>query len=130
MIRESFPQYAIVDGDTAQILTDRLNATLYELRKKSPKVHFDGLIAQISYTETTERPEDLLEEYALKGVRLTCQDCPYFNPILKADGSEDKRAKIGDCEFAHYGRTYRDAQACEQLFNRINNGEVKLCLAE
>ena len=130
MINESYPQYAIVDGDNGQMLTDKLNAKLYELRAKNPSVHFDGLIAQISYTETTERPEDLTEEYALKGVRLTCQDCPHFTPILNADGSEDRRTKIGDCKFAHYGRTYRDTPACEYLFNGINTGEVKLCLAD
>ena len=130
MIRESFPQYAIVQEDTAERLTDSLNSVLIDLRRKNPVVTFEGLIARVSYTERFEAPETLAEEYEQKGVRLTCQDCPYFTPVLKADGTEDKRIKLGDCPFCHYERTYKDTAACDQLFRAINSGEVKLCLAE
>lgn len=130
MIRESYPQYAIVQGDTADQLTEKLNAVLIDLRRKTPLVSFEGLIARVSYTERFEAPETLAEEYEQKGVRLTCQDCPYFTPVLKADGTEDKRIKLGDCPFCHYERTYKDTAACDRLFKAINSGEVKLCLAE
>lgn len=130
MRRESFQQFAIVASDSAQILTEKLNAKLYELRHKNPTVTFDGLIARISYTETTEGCEDLTDEYRLKGVNLSCQDCPLFQPIKKADGTEDKRIKWGDCIHAHMGRTSRDKGACDKLFQMINSGEVRLCLAE
>lgn len=130
MYSESFQQFVIVQGDTAQQLTEKLNAELYRLRHKSPAVTFEGLIARISYEEDTREPEDLRDEYEAVGVRLTCQDCPYFEPILKADGTEDKRNKWGDCEFANYGRTSRNSKPCELLFQRINSGEVRLCLAD
>lgn len=130
MRSESFQQFAIVASDSAQVLTEKLNAKLYELRHKNPTVTFDGLIARISYTETTEECEDLTDEYRLKGVNLSCQDCPLFQPIKKADGTEDKRIKWGDCEHAHMGRTLRDKGACDKLFQMINSGEVRLCLAE
>lgn len=130
MKSESYQQFAIVAEDSAQRLTEKLNAKLFELRGKSPTVTFEGLIARISYTETLETCEDLRDEYALKGVRLTCQDCPLFSPIRKADGTEDHRVKWGDCEHAQLGRTYRDAAACDRLFQMINSGEVRLCLRE
>lgn len=130
MRRESFQQFAIVHADSAQVLTEKLNAKLYELRHKNPTVTFEGLIARISYTETTEECEDLTDEYRLKGVNLCCQDCPLFQPIKKADGTEDKRIKWGDCIHAHMGRTFRDKGACDKLFQMINSGEVRLCLAE
>jgi len=133
MIATSYQQFSIVQGDTAEELTEKLNAKLFDLRTKQPvekPVTFEGLIARISYTEKTTAPENLAEEYALQGVKLTCQDCPHFTARLKADGSEDLRAKVGSCQFASYGRTYRDARACEYLFNGLRNGEVKLCLAE
>ncbi len=130
MKSESFQQFAIVASDSAQVLTEKLNAKLYELRHKQPTVTFDGLIARISYCETVEQCEDLTDEYALKGVHLTCQDCPLFKPIVKADGTEDKRVKWGDCVYAHLGRTSRDSKACDRLFQMINSGEVRLCLAE
>lgn len=130
MKRTSFQQYAIVAEDSAQRLTETLNAKLFELRHKHPTVTFEGLIARISYTETLEECESLSDEYQLKGVRLSCQDCPLFTPIRKTDGTEDKRVKWGDCPNAHMGRTYRDASACDRLYQMINSGEVRLCLAE
>lgn len=127
---KSYQQFAIVIGDSAQHLADQLNAKLIELADRDPVVSFEGMIARISYRETTRLPESLDEEYAAAGVRLTCQDCPFFSPITKTDGTEDKRVKYGDCPFAEYGRTFRDSSACTQLFTKLNSGEVKLCLAE
>ena len=130
MRRESYQQYAIVSADSAQELTEQLNKTLKQLKCKYPKVTFEGLIARIQYTETVHIAEELSDEYELQGVKLTCQDCPIFQPLLKADGTKDKRAKWGDCPLAHYGRTSRDSSVCSRLFEMLNSGEVRLCLAE
>ena len=69
---ESYQQFAIVSGDSAQQLTDRLNKKLYELRKKQPTVTFEGLIARISYTEDERIFEDVSDEYEAAGIKLTC----------------------------------------------------------
>lgn len=132
MRRESYQQFAIVQGDTAQLLTDRLNAKLYELKEKRPTVTFEGLIARISYTEDTLIKEDLCDEYEEKGVRLTCGQCPLFRPQLNMDGTPDKRAKWGGCSYSPlgYGQTKKDSSACNTLFEMLNSGEVKLCLSE
>ncbi len=127
MICRSYQQFAIVAADSAQTLTDRLNEKLFELRDKNPTVTFEGMIARIRYEERETAPVSLGEEYELQGVRLSCQDCPFFSPILKADGTVDGRIKYGDCPFTEFGRTPRDARACETLFQKINNGEVQLC---
>lgn len=124
---ESYQKFAIVYGDSAQSLTDQLNAKLYELRGKHPSVSFEGMIARICWEETDYEPEPEEDETKLE---LTCQDCPYFQPMLKADGTIDGRSRIGDCPHAKYKRTYRNSKPCEKLINDINNGEVKLCLAE
>lgn len=129
MRRESYQQYAIVAADSAQELTEQLNAKLRELQGKHPKVTFEGLIARVSYSETTEIPEELSDEYELQGVKLTCQDCPLFEPLMKKDGTKDKRAKWGECPIAHYGRANRDSSCCSRLFEMMNSGEVRLCLA-
>lgn len=130
MKKSSFQQYRIVREDTAQQLTETLNAWMYKLRHKHPSVQFEGLTARIEYTETEEDPESIADEYAVQGARFTCQDCPYFEPMLKADGTEDRRAKIGGCEHKDLRRTYKDSTACEYLFTQIRNGRVRLCLAE
>ena len=128
MISRSYQQYAIVAADSAQQLTDQLNAKLIELRDKNPTVTFEGMIARIQYTESERIPETLAEEYEMQGVHLTCEDCPYFCPTIKADGSLDQRAKWGGCHLAEYGRTDKRSRACEKLFEKLNNGEVKLCV--
>ena len=130
MKRESFSQYRIVQGDTAARLTEELNAAIYELRHRHPTVTFEGLIARIEYTEKESTPESLGDEYEVQGARFTCQDCPYFEPVRKADGTEDGRAKWGGCEHKDLGRTYKDSAACDYLFTQIRNGRVRLCLAE
>ena len=132
MVRESYLQFAIVTGDSAQLLTEQLNEKLRELSDKNPSVTFEGMIARISYTETITVCEDLRDEYEQEGIKITCQDCPFFKPITKADGSEDKRVKWGDCPHSQYsyGRTSRDSRACNKLFQMINSGEVRLCLGE
>lgn len=126
---KSYQQFAIVAADTAQTLTDELNRKMIELADKRPVVTFEGLIARISYTMTEEEPENLVEEYEGRGINLTCQDCPFFRPLTKADGSVDRRAKRGGCSFTEYGITNRDSRACEKLFKMLNDGEVRLCLS-
>lgn len=131
MRNESYPVYAIVQGDTAQDLTEQLNDTLRQLKSDVIDVQFEGLIARVKYTEREgKRPESLADEYELHGFKLTCCMCPYFEPFRKADGTPDGRKKIGGCPLTSNGATYRDTPACPALFNAINNGEVELCFAK
>ena len=127
---ESYEQFAIVQGDTAKQLTEELNAELRHLKSKHPTVTFEGLIARIAYTEDNVIPETLGDEYALEGVNLRCGACPYFKPFMKSDGTVDKRQKSGECKYANYGKTARDARACDRLFDLLNSGEAKICLKE
>ena len=127
---KSIQQFAIVSADSAPSFEGQLNARVMELSDKNPVVKFvesDPLFARISYNETVKIPEDVGDEYELKGVAFRCEDCPMFTPILKEDGTEDRRVRYGDCELATYGRTMRDSRACDQLFTMIQNGRVGLC---
>ena len=130
MRHESFQQFAIVAADSAQQLTEQLNEKLIELKDKRPQVTFEGLIARISYSESVSVPEDLVDQYELAGVRLRCGDCPFFEPRRNVNGSENKAAKKGACPCAPYGMTRRDSMVCNRLFEMLNRGEVRLCLAE
>lgn len=132
MRRECFQQYAIVAADSAQSLTEQLNSKLRDLRDKHPQVTFEGLIARISYTENVYLMDELADEYEAVGIKLSCQDCPMFQPVRKMDGTIDKRAKWGGCEYSPlgYGQTTKQSKACNRLYEMINSGEVKLCLAE
>lgn len=130
MKRESYQQFAIVASDSAQVLTDKLNEKMIELKDKHPVVTFEGMIARISYEESYTEPESIEDEYRAIGVSIRCQACPYFEPVRKADGTVDERSKWGECPFAHFGRTSKESAACEKLLRMLNDGEVKLCLAD
>ena len=125
----SIQQFAIVTGDTAQLLEERLNARLIELHKFEPKLYdLADRRAVIEYKITETSPENIGEEYQAQGVRFTCEDCPYFEPALTGRDMVDRRIKYGDCQFAINGRTRRDASPCDVLWNKLKNGEVELCL--
>lgn len=130
---ESFKQFAIVRSDSAQLFEEQLNARLRELNDKSPDVSFseqgDYLLARIKYTEKILL-ENVKPDPTEVGIRFKCEDCPKFEPLRNKDGSENARAKIGDCELAEYGRTRRDMPACAVLYQMIENGGIKLCLSE
>lgn len=127
MTTVSYQQFAIIQGNSAQHLTERLNQALYELRDKDPKVTFEGLIARISYTQTDDVP---ISEQNGTGLNLKCRDCPMFEPIRKKDGTADRRTDLGRCRFATDGYTFRRSSACERLYQMINEREVRLCLRE
>lgn len=127
MRRTSYQQFAIVQGDSAQQLTERLNLKLYELRDKEPTVTFEGLIARISYMQEDFEEEQKQEKH---GLNLMCRDCPMFEPTLKRDGTEDKRTEIGTCRFATDGYTTKRSTACDRLYQMMNEREVKICFRE
>ena len=126
----TFQQFAIVQGNTAEQLTNRLNEKLYELREKDPSVTFEGLTARVSYY-VTETEEDTPEAVSRRtGLNLKCKDCPFFEPLRKKDGTPDRRTTFGLCRFAAEGQTIASSKACTRLFDMINEREVKLCLTE
>lgn len=133
MKSQSVKQFAIVRSDSASAFEEQLNAKMRELYDVDPEVVIndsgDHLTAQISYRVPLEfeHREKCPSE---TGIRFVCQECPCFQPVLKADGTEDGRARYGNCKFAEYGRTYRDSKACPVLYKMIQNGGVRLCFSE
>ena len=128
MLEKSYQQFAIVQADSATVLSDLLNAKLRDLKDKTPTVTFDGNTARISYVETVEEPEDIEDAFRLKGVELKCGACPFFEAVEKSDGTKDERAKKGKCPCAKFGIAFSDGPACETLYRMLNEGEVELCL--
>lgn len=127
-----FSQYAIVKANSAALFTTRLNETVYKLKDKEPTVKFsesDPLVAYIEYVENEQKPETIEEVEALEGIRFVCEQCPLFSPVLKSDGTEDKRARYGDCsdEGNELGRTLKSSPACLRLYELLQEGGVKIC---
>ena len=127
MYAKSIQQFAIVRGNTASDFEEQLNARIRELSEYHPEVKFDGLTAYISYKVTQYTPETQAEANQLKGIDFHCNDCPMFDEIRNENGEVDHRYKYGNCEIAERGRTYKDATACDYLFELIRSGRVGLC---
>ena len=127
MKTKSIQQFAIVQCDSAPQFEEELNARMRDLSRKSPKVQFDGLTAYISYLESVDIAETIADEYVLQGACFRCEDCPEFQHVLKKDGTENKVIKYGECQYAEYGRTYKDSPACDMLFELIKSGRIGLC---
>ena len=127
MKAQSIQQFAIVQSDSAPAFEGELNARIRELSTKNPKVSFDGLTAYVSYIKTVRIPETLADAYELNGACFHCEDCPEFQAMLKADGTEDTRLKYGECQYAEMRRTRRDAPACDLLYKMIKDGRIGLC---
>lgn len=126
-------QFAIVRSDSAETFEAELNTRVKELFAYSPKVEIldngEYLTAKISYKAPLEaeyRPKDPTDS----GITFLCQDCPYFEPMRKADGTEDGRTKYGGCKFAEFKRTYKTSKACAVLYQMIENGGIRLCLSD
>lgn len=129
MKNERYQQFLTVKADAPEIFTEDLNKAVYELRAKNPVVKFseiDPLCAYVSFTERHEMPESLGEEYVMQGIRFTCEMCPLFSPIMKRNGTPDARLRYGDCPESEFGRTYKDSQACDKLYQMLKAGRVKL----
>lgn len=127
MKAQSIQQFAIVQSDSAAAFEEELNARLMDLSEKNPKVSFDGLTAYVSYIKTVRIPETLADAYELNGACFHCEDCPEFQAMLKADGTEDTRLKYGECQYAEMRRTRKDAPACDMLYKLIRDGRIGLC---
>ena len=134
MKTSSYRQFDIVRDEDPAEFTARLNERLYELRYSFPDVTFSEegqqLIARISYLQHDKVPEDLGDVYEMQNVRFTCQDCPMFKPILNKDGTPNLRVKYGKCQYADFGRTYKDSRCCDMLYTLLRNGIVQLVVAE
>lgn len=127
----SIQQFAIVQGNSAQSFVDTLNAEIKRLSAFKPEMTFsesDPYFCRISYTETIIIDDEFADKQT--GIEFRCEECPMFSPMLKSDGTEDRRIKYGNCPNAEFGRTYKRTKACDKLYQMIRSGEVQLCLAD
>ena len=107
---KSCSQFAIIRERSASTFEDKLNNRLAELVDDDTEVTFsdvDGdMVARIQYKKKVqyERREEPMSE---TGIRFTCADCPFLEPVLNAKGEVNGRIKYGNCPYSEYGRTYK-----------------------
>ena len=135
MLDLKYDQYVTISSESSTLFNEQLNEEIFRLRDQHPVVKFSETIpfyAHIKYTVSKQIPETMQEASEAEGVRFVCAQCPEFRPKLKYDETEDRRCKVGDCDFEgnEFGRALKTQPACEHLYELIKEGKVKLCFIE
>lgn len=122
MRTKEFKKIKVVESHSGAEFERLYNEAMAELAGKNPQEIIklgEGHCAYICYTESEEEPENIRDEYSLRGVSYVCGECPYFNSV------DDKRVKHGICNMA--GRKVRsDSYACLFLYQQIASGVVSI----
>lgn len=120
MKRTRAQRFIGVDATSAAELAELLTEKVEELQGAQPDIKwFDGRFsALLCYTEHVEIPEDIRDEYELRGECYTCGDCPFKWPIT--DGRSRHRWACKRMP----GGTDDDIRACIRFYQQLEDGEV------
>lgn len=120
MIRTRVQRFIGIDARDAAELAERLTEKCEELRRLDPEIKWiDGRYsAVLFYAEHTEEPENLAEEYELRGEAYTCEACPHRVPIT--DGRARNRWR---CDERKRG-TDLDCPACVRFYEELERGDI------
>lgn len=121
MKRTRVKRYVGLDARSAAELGELLTEKCEELKEWQPEVVWNlgnGHSAFLVYEERIEEPEDIRDEYELRGDGYTCGDCPFKEPIT--DGRCHHRWK---CRRMLRG-TDDDIRACVWFYQQLEEGKV------
>ena len=82
----------------------------------NPKYTREGDTYYITYTVEYREPENICEEYEIKGEGAKCVDCPYCVRDLNRFGDIDERKKHATCVKRSGERIRIDSSACETYY--------------
>lgn len=114
----------VIQSDSAADFEDRLNNALTEVCElnSSYSIHFNmsmGHCAYIEYSYTQSIPENLADEYELRGEHFYCGNCPRFIPSM------DGRSRYGTCSYGVVKRPLPSDSACNTFYTNYENGTWK-----
>lgn len=120
MKRTRMQRFIGVDARDAAELAELLNEKMEQIKGAQPEIKwFDGQFsALLFYTEHIEEPENIRDEYELRGECYTCGDCPMKWPIT--DGRSRHRWACKRCP----GGTDEDIRACIKFYQMLEEGEL------
>ena len=121
MKRTRMTRYVGLEAKTAGELGELLTQKCEELKEFCPAIVWNlgnGNSAFLVYEEHVEEPENLAEEYELRGDEYYCESCPFKEPIT--DGRARHRWR---CKRRPAG-TDIDCKACVFFYEQLEKGEV------
>lgn len=125
IVKKKIKVVANKDPDQFQ---DEVNRLIDDLAHLKPSVDYnintDTYKALFQYELVEEVPETAQEECEEQGLRLTCNDCPRFEPMLNNDGTVKQTAKRGSC--FRQPLTRKDSTACEWFCSQLLGGKITI----
>lgn len=120
MKRTRVKRYVGLDARSAAELGELLTAKCEQLKEWQPQVEVDlsTRSALLFYEERLEEPEDIRDEYELRGETYTCGECPFKEPVT--DGRCHHRWK---CRRMPRG-TDDEQRACLWFYQELEEGRV------
>jgi len=119
MKTEKQKKFVCVQGRTPEEFQFEMNTVLSGVA--DPEIHFPPtmkLTAYILYEEEVTVPEDIRDEYSLRGERYTCEQCPYF------ERTNDLRRKWHYCVYEQ-SKTRTDQPACRAFYEQLEDGTIE-----
>lgn len=120
MKHKKLTRYVGLDAHNAAELGEMLTQKCEELRQFSPEIVWNlgnGCSAFLVYDEHFDEPENLREEYELRGEAYTCESCPFRQP------NTDGRKHNWRCIRRPSG-TEIDFPACNHFYLQLEEGEI------
>ena len=120
MKRTRTQRFIGVDATSAGELAELLNEQMEQHKGNQLEIKWfdDRFSALLMYTEHIEIPENIRDEYELRGECYTCGDCPMKWPIT--DGRSHHRWA---CKRAP-GGIDEDIRACVPFYRMLEEGEI------
>lgn len=79
-----------------------------------------GFSMVVKWESVTKRPENIQEEYELRGEVYYCCDCPYLERV------DDRRVKKLSCMLSPFTRL--DSRACLKFYQDLAKGVIEPCV--
>ena len=125
MLEKNKKEFRIITADNAQEFQDKMNALTAELAsdRDVSNVEFTfnlsgGHCAYFYYDRYVRIPENIQDEFALRGLCYYCMDCPVYEP------STDRRVKRTRCSKTERLIT-ADSCACDEFYAAMAKFQTK-----
>ena len=108
-------------NDVKQFLHDHKTATRIDVLSSTTSA--GGSNAHIYWEEVVQIPENIKDEFILRGETYTCGQCPFYG----VNGSDDPRKAFDCLHSVTMGRKRSINNACLYFYQKLASGEVRPC---
>lgn len=109
-------RHITVKAETPEEFDRRINTIMEEASDVELKTH--DVVPYLAYIRCTYyilEPEDICDEYELKGEVHYCSECKYLDLSKK----RNSRQLIYPCPYSKYGKVYSTSRACAIFYEEM-----------